>query len=604
MFSSLNIKSLTFLMSVILVAVGCGLKIGEKAPQSEIAEVKSVQCFKKSLTDFKVFFAGDASDDQIATSMDCLGHVFVAFKVNVRGQDKKSFTAKEIATFVEKNFLQDTKTHFSDDFLAQLMLFKVALFGGDDQRILKSEIDLIVEFMARFKPELVKLNPHMKILNMKWAESLKLNSHIDKENQFLAAQVQFESFMQKLASEFSAGKRAYSLDHLLSFAVEIVRLAEAKTDSIDTIEKARPFIKKFKSSFIGGDNSLKGTEWEGFGSIVSVGYFQVLRQKYFLKDIEPNQFDEKWLAYEKIASDVSLLIANLLNIKPTHAILNTEIIDLLKISNDLFPKVELSEELLNQIGDVKISILGESAVGRSGWSNSDFAGLFKKVPGLLRSLKTVVKQFDYLSLNHEASFRSQLSYEKFQNARVEVLLAANDFGQLFQHSYHLESLKELLVSLSEGPLKKYIHLPENFNSLFKAAVSLKTMLTGQTSLKLDAKDLKLIVVVGASAYLNYIEYDLFLSAYRFESLDFMSSFEKLWPNLKSTLKTELRLKPENTITSDEIKQLILVLQEEKILHTNIRGESLDSLFQALWKNIFNKPEDRLNGIVRPGCDRP
>ena len=100
---------LSVLVAMNLIMSGCGIKVGEKAKDTEVsAKVKSSQCLNQSISDFQLFLKGDATDEAVGQSLFCLQNVFVAFKDNIRGQNKDSFTPQEIVNFVEANFFADS----------------------------------------------------------------------------------------------------------------------------------------------------------------------------------------------------------------------------------------------------------------------------------------------------------------------------------------------------------------------------------------------------------------------------------------------------------------------------------------------------------------
>ncbi len=593
------------LMALVLVScgLGCGIKTGEKNAEPEVARVKSAECLNQTVAGLKTYFKGDASDEQVSKSFECLQDVFIAFKENIRGQDKNSFTPREIATFVQINFLKPGDDPFTDEFLTQLMLFKVALFGGDAKVILKPEIDLVSNFLARFKVEFVKLNPYMKILTLNW-DSGRLMAFDDssKEVKFIAAKTQFAKFIRKLSFEFANGEREYKIDDLLGFATEVLRFAKSDQSTIDTVQKAGPFLKKFKSYLIGGNASLKGPEWEKIGLTLHEAYFQALRFEYFLKSLSPIQVSEKWVVYEKIATDLASLIDNLLTTKQSKTLTNHEIYDLLQPLSEIIPKVGLTEEILNELGDIKVMLLGDSDIGRNGWSKSDFEALNKKIPTLFKSVSALVEVIDYLTLEEDAKFRSGVNYADFEKAEIKILLAVSSLSSLLEKSYDLESFRSLIVHLAEGPFKDSFKIPENLDSLYNSALLAKALLTGQKGSLTTSEHLKLLLNVGIQGYLNYAEYVLFLEPAPFESVRFMAGLERLWPKIRTTLRSELAGKTSHLLTTAELTDLVLVLQKEKIIETKIKQASLNSLFNALWSNILNNPEDRLKNISLKGFD--
>lgn len=322
--SSLNLLLIIASFISILGITACGIKTGEKNAPIAPAKVKSATCLTQAISDLKVFFKGDATDAQVNTSFSCLEEVFVAFKENIRGAKKNVYTPREIATFIEINFLSEDDSKFSEEFLNELMYFKVALIGGNEEVISKTEIDSIVGLVGRFKPDFVALNPHMKVLTLNWKENFLSLNESAQEQEFTAAKVQFQKLVSKLTAEFASGNRVYSTDHLAQFALEVLKFAKAESDTLETIQKALPLVSSVKKLLIGGEASLLGEEWTRLGTILHAGYAQYLRYEYFLKDLSDNQTVKRWNGYEQITLDViSLLETVLVNKK---VILTTELV--------------------------------------------------------------------------------------------------------------------------------------------------------------------------------------------------------------------------------------------------------------------------------------
>lgn len=318
MFSKYFVKAVLVLFSSLIVIFGiaaCGIKTGEKNADPVPVKVKSARCLTQAIADLKIFFKGEASDSQVTTSFTCLEEVLGAFKDNIRGARKNVYTPREIATFVEINFLSEDDAKFSDEFLKQLMFFKVALFGGDEAAISKNEIDLIASFIGRYKPDLLALNPHMRILTL---NGMALLSDVDpsaQESRFIAAKAQFQKILLKLTSDLASGGRVYKIDHLSQFLVEILKFVKASGDTVELSQKVGPVLVQAKKLFIGGSDSLQGAEWNQLGVILHQAYFQLLRYQYFLKDLDHKQSEKRWNAYEKIAEDVISLLEVVLQSK-------------------------------------------------------------------------------------------------------------------------------------------------------------------------------------------------------------------------------------------------------------------------------------------------
>lgn len=598
-----NRKTMLFCgwMQVILLTA-CGIKFGEKNIDDKKAQVQSAQCLKGSITELNLFFAGDATNDQVTNSIQCLQNVFLAFKDNIRGQNKDSFTPAEIAHFIETNFLDDG-TQFSENFLFELMKLKVALFGGDSVIIKKDEIDLVVNFMARIKPDLVRINSDMKIITMKWDASLQPADAVEKEEKFQKAKLNLFKLINRLSVEFAFQERKYEIDDLMNFVVETAKFADADPTTIDKINKAKPFFKKFKYYLIGGDSSLQGQDWIRLGMTIHEAYFQTLRVEYFLKNLTDKQVKEKWTNYQHIATDLSTLTEKLLLAKQTEVLTNEEIFDLLQPLTGLVSNFKIDQELLNQLGELKVAFLGSSAVGSSGWARTDFNTLNKKIPILFKNFSEINELFDFLSLKPADSFRAQIKYEDFLLAESRLIVAVSEISEQIEQGYDINSLKSLLLNLANGAWNDSFVLPDNFESLYNMVVSAKPVLTGNASTAMTADEIKQIFKVGIRGYLNYKEFDLFVSEFNFEENSFILNLNRVWIKLTNTLLFELESKPSHVLTTSELTQLVLTLQKEKFLETKIKETSLVSLFDGLWSHVLNDPELRLMKEAQPGFNQ-
>lgn len=644
MFSKFDPKKILqmVLSTALLFSLGCGLKTGEKKPEPVPAQVKSAVCLNQAITDLKIYFKGEASTAQVESSLSCLEEVFVVFKDNIRGQHKNAFTAREITTFIEMNFLNEKNTiwrknqsRFSDDFLQELMFFKVALFGGDNAVISKSEIDSIVNLVGNLKPDLVALNPDMKILTFEGVGILSALDEATKEKRFLAAKARFQNVVSKLTAEFAATNRPYQINRLLGFVTEILKFAGSQPDTIDTVQKAGSFLKNFKAHLIGSGFSLQGAEWKKLGMTLHEVYFQALRAEYFLKDLKDlgeKQTEKKWAVYEKVALDLAHLIENLLKTKETHQLTNKQMIEILQPLGVLIPKIsEISEEMLDRLGDIKVTFLGDSEQGRElaldsalgsrtssdqvagnrAWSESDFAALQRKIPVLFSSLATILNTLEALKPTGQGvENRTGLSYVEFSEVEKKALHTVGELSQLIEMPYDLESLRQLIVLLAKGPLRGSLILPDRFEQFCVVAIAAKELLTGEGTSTVSATNLKLLLNVGARAYLNYAEYDLFLSGYATAlsqaatnlPAEFFAGLERLWPKVKTTLVTELNLRTGHVISTPEWVKFIFTLQQQNTLTTALTQNSLTQAFDALWSHLLNRPEDRLQSIFRPGFD--
>ena len=602
-FNSFHLKAkYTFLFLVLSATVSCGIKLGQKNEPPAPAKVESVKCLQLSIKNLKSYLVGDANDDQVASSMQCLQDVFADFKENIRGESKDSYTAREISTFVQSNFYSDAYP-LSDEFLDQLMKLKVALIGGNSKSIKITEIDQISKLLGTLEPNLVQINKSMKILTSNWTLQLQPVSADEKELQFLTAKKDLNSLIHKLSLEFIRTGNAYSIDDLVNLVKEGAILTKADKLTLELIERARPFVKVFKTTLIGGDYSLQNDEWVRLGLILNEGLFQKLRFDYFLKDLKPNEVELKWNGYEKIASDLSGLLETLLISKQTRTLSNFELYELSKTLRLINPDFSLSLTLFDSLGHVKVMLLGDSPSGRLGWSSSDFASLKQKLPVLFQQLSLIVTTYGLLQ-DDTKNFRTTIQYSDFVIAEAKIFNSVQEITTLIEKPYNLYSLKQLILELSRGPLKNIFVIPDNFESLFNVALAVKTTITGQQDNEISVDNLKLLLKVGIRGAFNYLEYNLFLKPLQTQTETqkprYLSVFERFFQNVATTIDMNLQLKAKPFYSSAEFSQLILTLQQEKMLTTILTSEGLTPALNGLWSHVLNSPELRLQGKLLPG----
>lgn len=583
----------------VLALVGCGIKLGEKNEQTaKVAEIKGTSCLKPSLNQMKLFMAGDASNEDITQALECLQNVLITFKDNIRGKDVDSYTPEEIGNFLTRNFLKDSDFVLTPELMNEIVKFKAMLLGGDTAVITKSEIETLSSLFARYKPELIKLNPHMKVINGKWVPGADREENIAK---FQAAKTALNAFLERFGRDLAYCERSYQLNDLFNLAGQIAVIAKAPPNTLAMIENARAVLLKFKEVLIGGGPALQGTEWISFTHTLGEVYGQVLRIKYFLKPLKADrsQEAEKWRVFEQVALDATSLIDRLMAAKGSDLLQNAEIAELLATLKPFMPDMEVNRALIDQIAQLKIMLLGRHPQAAEAWSRADFANLNRKIPALFRNLSIILQNIPHLKADKEAARRGTLKYEDFAAAETQVTNAVKEIANLVVESYDLDVFKATVLNLSQTVLKDKLKLPANMPQLFEVVKAAKYTLTGEPGTGMSRQNIRLLLNVGVSAYGNYVEYANFVSVHKLEENEFTASFAKLLVKFKGTLKLELDLKADHNISTAEIAPLVMSLQENGLIGTKLKRESVDSALNALWTNILNPPENRL-GVTRPG----
>lgn len=586
------------LATLLFLTVGCGLKLGEKNKTENIAEIKGASCLRDSVEQLKTFTKGDATDDQVAESIQCLQNVLIAFKDNIRGASKEGYTPQEVGNFITDQFLKDG-TKFSDEFLTQVFKFKVLLVGGEEQFLSKPEVLALSSIIARLKPGLVKINPHMKLIVSKWTPQ----NNSEDEQKYKKAKKEFEGFLISVSSLLASTERSYSLSDLINLAVEIAKFVKSDDSTVKKIAAAKALIVEFKLSLIGGNDALVGKEWISFGRTLGEVYFQSLRFKYFYDNLKEDQVAEKWKIYEYLAVDVSTLIQDLLTAKGDNDISNAEILNILDAAKPLISNVNVNPELLRQVGKLKDIFFGTNRTKDDiKWTKSDFAALSAKAPILFKNVGVILQNFKHLKVDKEGYRKNLIKYEEFNKAEIAIAQAVKELSEQIVNNYDLGDLKLLIVNLSETLLKDNLKLPDNFDDLMELLKSAKLTLTGQKGSEISKANLQLLLNVGIRAYSHYVEFTNFINVFNLEEKGFINSFDKLATKVEETLALELKLKSNHMISTSELSQLVLQAQSLKFINTKIRESTLETILNALWSNILNNPESRLAKQIQPGLN--
>lgn len=589
------------ILVIFSLQIGCGLKLGEKAKEPEAVNFSGATCIKGSIDNFKKFIAGDAADDEIGSAIECLQTAIKAFKENVRGADHSKYTPQELSNFIVQKFLK-SEGGIPPELLSQLMKLKYVIAGGDLNFITRPELDALSSVLGRLKPELVRLNPHIKIYLSKWQPG-EGEDRVAQIAKFEAARSALKTSLNRVGQLFAASRRGIEVTDLLKLAGAAGNIgsepapapapAPAPGPSLqDTLSKAEGLVVKIKLNLIGGTTEVIGDEWIKLFDLAAEGIAQSLRIKYFLTPLTPEQRNEKLDVYQAIANDITKLIPEILHGRAT-AITNTQITEILDAAKPLLPILaNATPDLVDQIGKVKLVIVGNVGTTYAAWSIADFNSINMKLPELFQIAKTALASLKYYKVNLTGFRDGTLKKEEFLQAEQNLNQAILKLSEKILYSYDLQDLKQLVLGVKSvgGDALKF---PENLEEWFKLFYAGKVALTGEPGSQLTVKNMQLLLNVGVRLFGNAVEFTNFVSPFKIDEPEMTMNLSPVVLKLKESLLLELNLKASHQITTEELANLVLAAQGAKILKTNIQKESLEQFLNAVWQNVLTKPEDRL-----------
>jgi hypothetical protein len=581
-----------FISGLIFFTIGCGLKTGEQKKSKDVAEIQSgTSCLKESTNSLKKFAKGEAEASEIDPSVNCISRAMISLNDNLRGRDKESFTSGELASFLKNNFMKGSKTQLTPEFLKSVMKFKVALVGGDTETIKKTEIVAISELMLRLKPELISLNPHMKIIAGQWQDGA---ADLTPENlkEFNSMRLELIYTLKRIAGVLAAGNRAYDSADLADLVVEIMKLSNSNPETIKKIQSARQVIIKTKTTLIGGSQLIVGRDWLSIGVLAAEAYSQVLRNRYFLNAESKKDSTRKIQVYQQMLDDVFSSMLEIMSAHGKSGIKTSELVDLMNTAKEIFPALPHPGNLIEQLSKVKVVLADEHTWGTKNWTLDDFKTLRIKFNLILSNVERVKNKFKPKNKNELNA--PILTRDEFVSNEAELLNFVESLISEKSNGYDLKDLKELIESF-RPLLGDVINSSEKIDKFINLLTSVKVKLTGEPGSKMTSRALKNLLRVGVRVYSNYVEFTHFVAPYKFEELEFTKGISHFLMHLNQTISNILNIKPTKQFTTSELTDLILEIQEAELIQTKLRKESMVSLFDTMWSNILNTPENRLSG---------
>jgi hypothetical protein len=574
----------------------CGLKIGEPVPQAETVDLKNTKCLNQSISSIKMFFEGNASDNEVSEAFQCISQVLLAFKDNINGADRDFFEPQELAYFIETNFLKGEYT-FSPSFLTEIMNLKAVLIGGSSKVIYKKDIEQLSALIERLRPEIIILNPEMKIISGNWLFS-DVSDEV-KEKKFTQAKRKAAHFFEVLSFEFARTGNKYEANSIINLIKQIALFSKSKSTTVDQIEKARPFLIGFKKNLVGQGTLIASRDWNKITKSLSEFLFQFLRIKYFLEPLSEAEEEKRWNVYEKISQDIFELMATLLDAQKNPVLSNVQVYELISAALPIFSDQVIDEELIQGISEIKNALIGDRVLNKDNWAPVELLLIKDKLPVLfseIRKILNLIKDLDAQIKSGRQFYPEFNRIESDYNKSISVLMST------FDGDYSLISLRSFVESLRRNKLVDDTKWPKNLEPLFATAMSAKYVLTGTKVSVLKNSEFRHVVSIAAAGYFHFLEFKHYIQPYSKTEKNFYVGLDYILPKIKLTTQKALNFKPKHLISTDEVSDLFNVLLTEKLIELEISEAGFRSVLNMLWSNILLEPGRRLSGAQGQGFD--
>lgn len=249
--------------AVLLMTTNCGLHLGESQPKPPAPSYsgRGLSCVGEIPQNVENYVNDRMSEQDITAFVTCLEQAFTSFAQLTRGKsDRGTYSPQEIREFLEGYFLKSY--HISDSLLAEFMVIKQVMVGGELDRITREELYQSVDFLEEIRLEAIRLKPHLRYLNPRLVtkqEPMELGERLSEANEAIKVSVRtFSARLQK-------SKKSYPLEHLAIFLQEFRQFVKWE----DHFQRAIPvahwveFLRIFKELTVANSKEevIRPNEW-------------------------------------------------------------------------------------------------------------------------------------------------------------------------------------------------------------------------------------------------------------------------------------------------------------------------------------------------------
>lgn len=597
MFSKTFLKyGFSVLVLSALVGTGCGIKIGEEPPPPQSQEFSGTQCLSEMKPVVKNFVVGDAKREDVERSWDCVSSAIEKFKRYVRGRSADRYTPQELATFLERNFIDPTENpKISVGLQQEFMKLKQVFIGGSPDYITRAEIDKLIVLIKSFREMTVNLNPYMKVLSLNWSVSETNKLQLDIRY-FEDANKEIQNAARLLASLIEKNGQGYRLSDFVLLMEEMSSFFGEKWDFPKTITKYMPVIQKVKKALAGGSEDLiTPNEWRRFSLLGARGYVQYLRYHYFIKSVPETGSGYRLSYLSRTVEDVLSVFQDLVAEKPEGVVSRDEVTDLLKTLQVVWPDFKVSNNLVFEAMKVKQLFFGGSV---DSFTTTDFETARLKVSRIKILIERFLPYYSVYGREWEPEIYEPEDAQKlFMESQFVLEATVREAGVLFEGAYDLNDLVGLVREVEalypskgdsyETTVKKYLPL----------VIDAKNMILGGNDSSLRKGNWSILLGFGARFYSDFLYYDYFVKDKSLEQPLIVSYLSVLANQSLNILRDLLITKKENQFSRAEMNKLAQHLIRLELLPKGLKANSIDQVLGVVLNNILVAPDKRIDGYV-------
>lgn len=157
----------TLLLLLAFLQFSCSEFLKGKPNKDDTINVskQSVNCVSEVSEKWETFLQSSANEKEIDKAFECIDQTMNEFQTRVEGKaDANSFTTEEMQKIFDK-FMKGSK--ITPEATKDLMVLKAAILGGSTEKVTKSEIADLRQYMELIKAETKALMPYVSLFKFK-----------------------------------------------------------------------------------------------------------------------------------------------------------------------------------------------------------------------------------------------------------------------------------------------------------------------------------------------------------------------------------------------------------------------------------------------------
>lgn len=591
-------KGLVLLIISTISLAGCESKVGEQPPPAENQEFAGANCLSEMNPVAKAFIQGTAKKEEVISAWNCVSGAVEKFKRYVRGRTADRYTSQELATFLERNFLEKStpSRKISPTLQKEFMKLKQVFIGGSDEYISRDEIDKLIVFFGNLRTMTVNLNPYMKVFSLNWSLS-EANSLQVEARYFEDANREIQSAAKTLASLIEKTGASYKLSDFVALTENLGLFFDEHWEFPKTIAKYMPVVKKVKKALAGGDeNTISPSEWRRFALLGARGYVQFLRYYYFIKSVPETGSGYRLSYLSRTFEDVLSVLQDLVAEKPEGIVSRDEVTDLLKTLQVVWPDFKVSNSLVFEAMKLKQLFFGGSS---DSFTTVDFGTARLKVNRIKILVERFLPFYSIYGREWEPELYEPEEAQKiFMESQSVLEATVREAGMLFEGSYDLNeiiSLTREIEALYPSPDGK--SWEEAARKVLPPVIDVKNMILGGEDSVLRKSEWSVLLGFASRFYTDFLYHHYFVREQPLDQPLTVSNLSVLANQTLNIFSDLLVVKKDNHFSRGELNKIARHLMDLEILPKGVSAGALDSFIGVVLNNFLVTPEARIAGYT-------